>query len=193
MHGAGGSEHLMTPWRTPYLAAGALIVIAVAANVAARNPLWTWYSIVGGVFLGAWMFLAHRLDWRPSDRILWWALLPFSMHYLGGSLSGLHAFGDNGAYYVFPWWDNLVHFLGGAVVAVVAAAWLTRRTDLARGARVFMAVGAASLLGVCVELYEFSGFLWFGTIDQGFYTNTVLDLYYNALGAGAAGWASTRR
>jgi hypothetical protein len=48
------------------------------------------------------------------------------------------------------------------------------------------AVGLAVLLGVVVELHEFGGFVAFGTVDQGFYTNTMLDLYHDVLGAGAA-------
>jgi hypothetical protein len=115
-----------------------------------------------------------------------WGGSAIALHYLGGSLSGLHqALGPNGLYYVFPWWDNVVHFLGAAGAAIIAHAIAQRHTD-SRGLAFWFAVFAAGTLGMLVEFYEFLGFTLYNTVDQGYYTNTVVDLYNNVLG-GVAG------
>lgn len=177
------------PWRRPpYLVALSIVLAAVAANGVLGNLLWLGYSLVGVVIVAATMTLDRALQWHLPDRLLWWCGVPLAMHYLGGSLSGLHQWGTNGLYYALPWWDNLVHFLGAGAVGVAAAYLLAPR--LARQPRtvIVCATAVASLLGLAVELYEFTGFLWFGTVDQGYYTNTVLDLYYNTLGGFAGAW-----
>ncbi len=95
-------------------------------------------------------------------------------------------------YYALPWWDNVVHFLGAGAAGVAAAYLLAPRMTPTKGT-IFVAGCVASFLGMVVELYEFTGFLWFGTVDQGYYTNTLLDLYYNALGAFTGAWLWLRR
>jgi hypothetical protein len=181
------------PWRrAPYLASAAVVLLAVAANAWTGNRLWLGYSLVGLALVGTLMGLDRAYRWHLPDRLLWWTLLPLAMHYLGGSLSGLHRWGDNGLYYALPWWDNLVHFLGSGAAGVAAAHLLEGRLRAGRAAKVFVATCVAATLGLAVELYEFVGFLWFGTVDQGYYTNTVLDLYYNGLGGFAGAWLWTR-
>lgn len=174
--------------RPPYLAAWGIVALAVAVNAALGNRLWLGYSLVGLLVVAVVAFLDHRLRWNLPDRLLWWCGLPLAMHYLGGSLSGLHQWGDNGLYYALPWWDNLVHFLGSAAAGVAAAYLLAPRLPRQRRTVIFVAACIATALGMAVELYEFTGFLWFNTVDQGYYTNTILDLYYNALGGFAGAW-----
>ncbi len=185
---AGAARMKVAGPRPPYLAALAIVAVAVGANAALGNRLWLGYSAVGlGLVVAVWRLdVAHR--WHLPDRLLWWCGLPLAMHYLGGSLSGLHQWGDNGLYYALPWWDNLVHFLAAAAAAVAAAYLLAPRLPRQRRTVILCATAIASLLGLAVEVYEFVGFLWFGTVDQGYYTNTVLDLYYNALGGFAGAW-----
>lgn len=181
-----------TAARAPIVAWVALTATALVVNLVLGNRLWAWYASTGllGSLLVLW--LAHRLAWNVPDRLLWWAGVPLALHYIGGSLSGLHQVGgSNGLYYVFPWWDNVVHFLGAAAVGVVAAHALLPRIR-SRGLVVALAVAVALSVGVLVELYEFVNFVWLGTVDQGFYTNTMLDLYYNGLGGAVAAWAYTR-
>lgn len=173
--------------RPPYGAALAILACAIAANLAVGNRLWLGYSLVGVVLIVTTMVLDHVNRWHLPDRLLWACGVPLAMHYLGGSLSGLHQWGTNGLYYVFPWWDNLVHFLGAGAVGV-AAAYLLEPVVEGRRTIIFVATCVAATLGMAVELYEFTGFLWFGTVDQGYYTNTLLDLYYNTLGAFAGAW-----
>lgn len=178
--------------RAPYVVAVLLVASAVAVNAAVGNRLWLSYSLVGLVGTLAVLALDRSYGWHLPDRLLWWTAVPLAMHYLGGSLSGLHQWGPNGLYYALPWWDNVVHFLG-AGAAGVAAAYLLRPRIGSRRLAVFVAGCVASTLGMAVELYEFTGFLWFGTVDQGYYTNTLLDLYYNALGGFTGAWLWLRR
>lgn len=181
-----------TVWRPPIVAWAVLTATALAVNLVLGNRLWAWYAFTGLVASGIFLFLVRRFAWDIPDRLLWWAGVPLALHYIGGSLSGLHQVGGpNGLYHVFPWWDNVVHFLGAAAVGVVAAHVLLPHIR-PRGLVVAMAVAAALSMGVLVELYEFVNFVWLGTVDQGYYTNTMLDLYYNGLGGAVAAWAYTR-
>lgn len=165
-----------------------IVVLAVVANALVENRLWLSYSLVGVVIVVTAMALDRAYRWHLPDRLLWWCGVPLAMHYLGGSLSGLHQWGTNGLYYALPWWDNLVHFIGAGAVGVAAAYLLAPRLPRQRAVVVFTATCIAATLGMAVEVYEFAGFLWFGTVDQGYYTNTLLDLYYNALGGFAGAW-----
>ncbi|HUR25524.1 MAG TPA: hypothetical protein VM327_05870 [Candidatus Thermoplasmatota archaeon] len=181
-------EGIKVPWcRPPYVVAFLLVASAVAVNAAIGNRLWLSYSLVGLVGTGTVMALDRAHRWHLPDRLLWWTMVPLAMHYLGGSLSGLHQWGTNGLYYALPWWDNLVHLLG-AGAAGVGAAYLLGPRLASRQLAVFLAGCVAATLGMAVELYEFAGFLWFDTVDQGYYTNTLLDLYYNALGGFTGAW-----
>ncbi|HLF15955.1 MAG TPA: hypothetical protein VI796_00770 [Candidatus Thermoplasmatota archaeon] len=172
-----------TDWG-PYRFTAAALAVALALNLWTGNTLWLWYTVLGtSLFLLA----VGRVRLRrlhPPRRAVWMVGLAASLHYVGGSLSGLHQIGgSNGLYYAFPWWDNMVHVLGSAAVGVAAAAGLLR---LLPGRPVLVGalsacVGVAA--GTLVELYEFAQFEWFGTVDQGFYTNTVVDLYNNLVGA----------
>ncbi|MEA3136510.1 MAG: hypothetical protein QOC71_791 [Thermoplasmata archaeon] len=179
---------MKVPWRrAPYVVALLLVASAVIVNAAVGNRLWFVYSLVGLIGTATLVALDSAYHWRLPDRLLWWTAVPLAMHYLGGSLSGLHQWGTNGLYYALPWWDNLVHFLGSGAVGV-AAAYLLAPRIASRRLTIFLAGCVATTLGMLVELYEFTGFLWFGTVYQGFYTNTLLDLYYNGLGAFAGAW-----
>jgi hypothetical protein len=174
--------------RPPYLVAFAIVTIAIGANAAVQNRLWFSYSLVGFGIVLAVMLLDRAYDWHLPDRLLWWCGLPLAMHYFGGSLSSLHQWGTNGLYYALPWWDNLVHFLAAGAAGVASAYLLAPRLPRQPRLVVFLATCIGAALGLAVEVYEFIGFLWFHTVDQGYYTNTVLDLYYNALGGFAGAW-----
>lgn len=181
-----------TDWR-PFYATGIALGAAFALNLATRNGLWLGYTLIGlgGFFTLVGLVRVRR--WRVPVGPAWGAGLAGALHYVGGSLSGLHQVGGpNGLYYAFPWWDNVVHFLGSVSVALIAEVALRGQVRPA-WLRAFLATCVAVLLGVLVELYEFAQFLWLGTVDQGFYTNTVLDLYYNVLGGAAASALAIRR
>lgn len=180
---------MKVPWRrAPYLVSLAIVLLAVAANAYVGNRLWFWYSAVGVAAVGIVMGLDRVYRWHLPDRLVWWCGVPLAMHYLGGSLSGLHQWGSNGLYYALPWWDNAVHLIGCGAVGVVTAYLLAPRLPRRRGLVVLLAASVATTVGMLIEFYEFVGFLYFGTVDQGYYTNTILDLYYNAVGAFVGAW-----
>ena len=180
--------------RRPYVATAAVLVVALGLNFYTGNGLWTYYTLVGaGLFLAiAGLVRARR--WRIPAGAVWMAGVAGALHFVGGSLAGLHVVGGvNGLYAAFPWWDNVTHALGAAAVAVAACAVLgVRAAGIGRGMLAFIGVAVATLVGVLVELYEFSQYVFLGTVDQGFYTNTLLDLYYNLLGATVAAVIYTR-
>ncbi len=179
-HGTGEGQ---VDWR-PFWVTGGLLAAALALDLWAGNRLWLAYTLIGLTLLLAIAGCVRHLGWRLPTVAAWTVGLAAAMHFLGGSLSGLHRIGGvNGLYYAFPWWDNLTHFLGLAAVAVAAYATLTPRLSTGRLLTGFLAVSVACLVGVLIELYELAGFLFFGTVDQGFYLNNALDLYYNLLGA----------
>ncbi len=171
-------------WR-PYFVLFAILAGALLLNLMAANPLWIWYTVLGACALALLWSLDARLEWRIPKHTLYWAGVPFGMHYVGGSLSGFHQFGGvNGLYWIFPWWDNVVHFLGSGAAAVAIVALASRHVH-ARTPLTLIGIAGGATLGLLVELYEFAGFAWFQTVDQGYYTNTMLDVYYNLLGATA--------
>lgn len=172
-------------WR-PYRATALVFLAAVGLNLWTGNRLWLGYSLAGAALFAFVAGLVRAGRFRPDTRAVWLVGLTWGLHYVGGSLAGLHQVGGpNGLYYAFPWWDNVVHALGSAAVAVAATSALLR-TMPRRVLAAFLGVAVAVLVGTLVELYEFAQYLWFGTVDQGFYTNTMVDLYDNLVG-GALG------
>jgi hypothetical protein len=183
---ASESSPATVDWR-PYQATAAVLSVAIALNLLTGNRLWLAYSVLGAAVFafGAGFVRAGR--WRPPTRAVWLVGLTWGLHYVGGSMAGLHQVGGpNGLYYALPWWDNVVHALGSAAVAVAATAGLLPRLPGHRTLAALCGVAVACLVGTLVELYEFAQYLWFGTVDQGFYTNTMVDLYDNVVG-GAVG------
>jgi hypothetical protein len=169
---------------TPYRVTGAVLGAALLLNLWTGNGLWFWYSTVGAGLFFFIVGLTRQGRLHLPRRSAWMLGIAGGLHYVGGSLSGLHSIGGpNGLYYVFPWWDNVVHALGAGALAVAVGTLMAGRLVGPRWLFVLVVASVASLFGILVELYEFAQFLLLGTIDQGFYTNTVLDLYYNLLGA----------
>lgn len=170
----------------------------MALNLATGNALWLAYSLVGLAAFGLVAGLVRARRIAPDPRAAWLVGLAMALHYVGGSLSGLHQVGGpNGLYYALPWWDNVVHALGAGAVGAAACAALLRALPSRLGLCAFLGTAVAALAGTLVELYEFAQYLWFGTVDQGFYSNTMVDLYDNvvggALGASLYALAERRR
>lgn len=189
---AAGATPGMTLWarvrarlrRPAYGATAALFIFALATNAATGNLLWLWYTTVGALVFGTLVVLQVQSGVEVPERLVALVGVAAALHYGGGSLSGVHwVGGENGLYLMFPWWDNLVHLLGSAAVAGLALALWPASLVRHRGLRVFFALAVSALVGVAVELFEFLHFVWAGTVDQGYYTNSMPDLYYNLLGA----------
>lgn len=142
------------------------------------------YSVLGSSFFAVFVGLARAGVFAFPTRTVWLLGLAGALHYVGGSFAGLHQFGGpNGLYFVFPWWDNVVHLLGTGAVAIGAATLLETRLKEEPWVWGFLSACVAVFAGVAVELLEFAQFVFFDTVDQGFYTNTLIDLYNNLLGA----------
>ncbi len=136
---------------------------------------------------------------------LWIAYCTTLLHFIGGSLGAadhgpgplcfggmqpgewLCADGVNGMYHSHPWWDKIVHGMNSASTAFAwSFAW--RRVSDHNGWQISsrMIAGICFSLTVAIgmvyEVYEFFGKVFFYTIDQGGYVNTVTDLISNSLG-----------
>ncbi|MEA3191150.1 MAG: hypothetical protein QOD77_1732 [Thermoplasmata archaeon] len=179
-------------WR-PYAATALLLAAAAALNLATGNQLWFGYTLFGAGILCVGVGLARLKGWFLPARPAWLLGLMAALHYGGGSLAGLHQVGGpNGLYYALPWWDNAVHLVGSAALGLGAGLWTTRILPARRVAAVVLAACVAATAGVVVELYEFAQFVLFGTVDQGYYTNTLVDLYNNLLGGVLGAWLAAR-
>lgn len=168
----------------PYYATAGVLLAAIVLNLWTQNGTWLAYSLVGTTGFLIFVGLARAEIFAFPTRTVWLLGLAGAMHYVGGSLAGLHQVGGpNGLYFAFPWWDNVVHLLGTGAVAIGAATLLETRLKKEKWVWWFLATCVGVFVGVLVELLEFSQFVFFGTVDQGFYTNTLIDLYNNLLGA----------
>lgn len=168
--------------------AAALASVAVATYLEGKR-LWAAYNVVGLTLLLAFALLVARLRLDLPRGATLVCYLTLILHYVGGSLGGHFGIdGVNGLYAVFPWWDRVTHFAGASGVALLAFhvlrgvgardAW--RVPD---GALALFAFALTMAVGVGVELFEFGAWTFFATIDQGFYSNTMMDLYGDATGA----------
>jgi hypothetical protein len=177
------STSTVTDWR-PYLATAATLAAAIGLNLWTGNQTWLAYSLLGTSIFCIFVGIARLELFAFPAKTVWLLGMTSALHYIGGSFAGLHQFGGpNGLYFVFPWWDNLVHLLGTGAVAIGAATMLEKRLRDATALWWFLATCVAVFAGAMIELLEFAQFVFFNTVDQGFYTNTLIDLYNNFLGA----------
>lgn len=185
-------------WRTvmPSLVGVALCGALAILNEVRDFNLWRNYA-VAGLFMGSlltWV-LWHK-DVRIPHYIQWMIVVAVMLHFGGGSTGSpvrgeeglLEMRGINGAYHVYPWWDNLTH-IAGTLAATLGFAYLLEMYQLRRrlgwSPRTVFAFSLTAGLatGVGVELYEYLGKTLFQTIDQGGYYNTMGDLVSNLVGA----------
>ena len=200
------SEKIRVPERAPLLAWFLTCTILAIWNYNRGLNLWAGYNLGGAVM--ALMVIAFL--WSGRMRMpalpLWIAYATTLLHFVGGSLGAadqgpgplcfdgmqpgewLCADGVNGMYHSHPWWDKLVHGMNSASAAIAwSFAW--RRVSDHNGWEISsrMIAGICFSLTVAIgmgyEVYEFFGKVFFYTIDQGGYVNTVTDLISNSLGA----------
>jgi len=72
-----------------------------------------------------------------------------------------HMIGFFGAYQMFPWWDDVGHINGGALVALITFAWLwtmhsTKRIKLPLSLISLVTIAWGTLIGVLWEVMEFT-------------------------------------
>lgn len=173
----------------------ALLFLAVAfASLAVGTwlegkRLWAAYNALGVLFTLVFALVVRRLRVPLPRRATAICYAAVCLHYVGGSLGGhFGVTGVNGLYAVLPWYDRVTHFAGATGVSLLLF-HLALGLRASRGWRVPDApvAGAAFAftvaVGVGVELFEFAAWAFFGTIDQGFYSNTMMDLFTDACGA----------
>jgi|TARA_B110000908_G_C10143501_1_gene397914 hypothetical protein len=200
------SEKARVPERAPLLTLILTCTILAIWNYNRGLNLWAGYNLGGAVMA----LMALTFLWSGRMRIpafpLWIGYATTLLHFVGGSLGAadsgpgpfcfegmqpgewLCADGVNGMYHVHPWWDKVVHGMNSASAAIAwSFAW--RRVSDHNGWEISsrMIAGICFSLTVAIgmgyEVYEFFGKVFFYTIDQGGYTNTVTDLISNSLGA----------
>lgn len=168
--------------------AGAFASIGLATLLEGKR-LWAAYNAIGAVatLLFALAVRRHRIDLPRWPTLV--CFLTLCLHYVGGSLGGHFGIrGVNGLYAVFPWYDRVTHFGGAVGVSLLLwhlLAGIARRHawGLPPAALSWFAFALTMSVGVGVELFEFAAWFLFGTIDQGFYSNTMMDLFVDACGA----------
>lgn len=189
-------------WRTvlPFLVGLTAFALLAVLNQARGFDLWRNYALSGLGMGAAVSWALYWWDVRVPHYIQWVIVVGMLLHYGGGSLGSPDPFrmgllgyhGINGAYHVHSWWDNLTHFVGVGA-GTMATAYLLEAYQIRRGlawrklAVWGLAFTTGLAMGVGVELYEYLGKAVFQTIDQGGYSNTMLDLHFNVLGAASGG------
>lgn len=101
-------------------------------------------------------------------------------------------------YYVYPWYDDALHFASVIGIALIAMATL-RAADPAMERR--LRVGGVALLGFAIavaivglwEIFEFSTDALLGTREQDDLVDTMMDMVDGTMGAAVAGaWTTLR-
>jgi hypothetical protein len=202
------SEKVRVPERAPLLAWFLTCTILAIWNYNRGLNLWAGYNLGGAVMA----LMVISFMWGGRMRMpalpLWIAYATTMLHFVGGSLGApdhgpgplcfdgmqpgewLCADGVNGMYHSHPWWDKLVHGMNSASIAIAwSFAWrrVSDHNEWVISSRMIAGIcfSLTAAIGMVYEIYEFFGKVFFFTIDQGGYINTVTDLISNTVGAAA--------
>lgn len=174
-------------WALVFLAA-AFASLALATALEGKR-LWAAYNLLGVLFTLIFALVIHRLRVPIPPRATMICYIAVCFHYVGGSLGGHFGLtGINGLYAAIPWYDRVTHFAGASGIALLTFHLLLEMSR-ARGwivserAWAVFAFACAMTMGVFIELFEFGAWTFFGTVDQGFYSNTMMDLFTDTAGA----------
>lgn len=170
---------------------GLYVAIFVIYFLAIGNHEFIWYVLTLMGLCGLIVVTRKRAALPPA---LLWALSFWGLaHMAGGSVR----VGEGVLYNYVVWpladqanitvfkYDQLVHFYGFAVAAVVLWHLLYRHFENLRGTAtiyVYPVLGSMGL-GAVNEMIEFAAVLLFPDTNVGGYFNTALDLVFNGLGA----------
>lgn len=162
-----------------------------AIFMSAGNSEFLWYVVTLLILVGI-VAVGQRKAEFPAW-ILWALSLWGLVHMAGGGVPvdgsvlyahvvlPVHASGE----FVFLRYDQIVHFYGFAVTALVLWHLLRRHFPVMAGTAsllVFPVLGAMGL-GAVNEIIEFIAVVVFPNTNVGGYINTALDLVFNAAGA----------
>lgn len=162
--------------------------------LSAGNHEFIWYIITMLVLMALVAVSRDQAGFSPG--LLWMLSLWGLAHMAGGSIqiegAVLYAwhflpFYQQGELQLLKY-DQVVHFYGFAVTALVLWQILRHNFPALRGTKtllVFPVLGSMGL-GSLNEIIEFAAVLSFENTNVGGYVNTALDLCFNTLGAMAA-------
>ena len=169
----------------------AYVAVFVIYFLLIGNHEFIWYVFTLVALSGLIVITKDRAGFPPA---LLWALSLWGLaHMAGGSVR----VGEGVLYNYVLWplvdqtnitvfkYDQLVHFYGFAVAALVLWHLLYRHFESLRGTAtiyVYPALGSMGL-GAVNEMIEFTAVLLFPDTNVGGYFNTALDLVFNGLGA----------
>ncbi len=171
----------------------AIYIIAFAAYyISIKNYEFLWYILVL-ILIGLMIILTLRKS--KIDYIALWGLSIWGLlHMLGGGLriNGetlyrlriIELVNNGGDFYILKM-DQLIHFYGFAVAAVVVFQLLSLSFDLRKRPKlaIFLAWIGSMGLGALNEIVEFLAFVVIANTGVGDVYNTGLDLIFNMFGA----------
>ena len=170
-----------------------IITATFIRNWVVGNYYWGNQCLVGLALVLLMGFIIYYFEIHIPIYLTSIAILALVLHYVGASMEGM-TIGSiefpppNGAYSAFPWWDHVTHLFGSIAMVLIIGyffqLYFASQGFMPHKSVVWLSAFALGIVfGVGVELYEFSGFRWFLTIDQGGYENTLWDLAYDTFGS----------
>ena len=155
-----------------------------------RNYEFLYYTLLVSILIVV-VVVYHKTINLPNGVLVGLAVLG-ALHVAGGNfhLGGvrLYDFWFIGGIFKY---DNLMHFLGAVIATIVAYTLLyphmDKKIDDSKFFLSLLLILLACGVGTIIELVEFLGVLLFDISAQvGGYTNTLIDLVFNFLGATTA-------
>lgn len=177
-----------TTWILTAIAYTILLVLGITYFLQERWDLLRFDVLIGMIGIGVFLWLfekAHQDNWSYGGFLI--VILLHSAFFYESSPLGVS-------------WDHYMHFIGGAVIALIADRLYFE--EHGRTKRAALLVLVALGVGAVHEIVEWlgyaylgegEGFLLFGAGDVGEWRNTVLDLVFDLLGGLATAAAVIRR
>jgi len=142
--------------------------------------VWSEYFLEGIFFALIAIFVTRKWTMPVVPSLI--AVAAWILHYLGGMMDWYHS---------IEWWDHLTHGLAHIIFVLFmfyAYEYLHKKKKVdIHPVLVFTIVTVmAAGLGALSEVREYSFSLFFGTLDQGGYSNTMQDINWNFIGASLA-------
>jgi uncharacterized membrane protein YjdF len=175
-----------------YISAILVYIASLIYNANIGSPWWIDAALTM-VFLTVMFLLRHHLMMGK---------LEFSLLNLGLLFHNLGTFGFYEWSYGWLGYDNIIHFLGAAITAFIAANFVYKRLSFRLRLRKYddskiiaaaLAIGLVMLLGAGIELLEYVGYTvldiegssvgLMGIGDTNEYLDTINDLVTNLVGA----------
>ena len=142
-----------------------------------RAKVWRDYFLEGAFMALIMLVLARKISSPILPAVI--GIITWCLHYLGGITDWYH---------LLEWWDHMTHGLSHVCFVLFLAygyqlgerkGWFKIPPWVAMLLIMVLSTG----LGAMFELREYAFSIFFDTIDQGGYDNTMLDIAWNFIGA----------